>query len=92
MQGCWMQGDWSSQDTARTPVYKYTGTTGQLVALQHSCREGADGVNTTHRGVQRAANTSRGADTAQLAQPGASYGTSTAMPVSLVTVLLLLLI
>lgn len=50
------------------------------MALQHSCKEGVDGVNATHTGVQGAANTSRGADTAQLAQPGASYGTSTAIP------------
>lgn len=45
------------------PISKYTGTTGQLVVLQHSCKEGVDGVSgsarTPHMGVQGAANTSR---------------------------------
>lgn len=49
--GCNVTGVAKRWDTAETlssfwiPIYKYTGTTGQLVALQHSCKEGVDGVS-----------------------------------------------
>lgn len=47
-------------------TYKYTGTTGQLVALQHSCKEtvkrSASAWTQTRMGVQWAANTSRVTD------------------------------
>lgn len=92
--GCNVTGVAKRWDTAKTPDSFWIAINTQEpqggLWLQNSCKEGVDGVNATHTGVQRAANTSRGADTAQLAQPGASYGTSTAIPVPLVTVLLLL--